>query len=107
MKKGSIKVSVLYPKANGKHFDMQYYSNDHVGMVAKLLGNSVIGAAVEKGVSGPEPGSSPEFEAVGNLYFESLESFQNSFGPNADKIMGDLPNFTNIEPIVQISEVVI
>lgn len=107
MKKGSIKVSVLYPKASGKHFDMQYYSNDHVGMVAELLGNSVIGATVEKGLSSSVPGSDPEFEAMGNLYFESMESFQNSFGPNAEKIMGDLPNFTNIQPIVQISEVVI
>jgi hypothetical protein len=36
-----------------------------------------------------------------------MDSFQNSFGPNAEKIMGDLPNFTNIEPIVQVSEVMI
>ena len=107
MKKGSLKVSVLYPKARGKHFDMNYYSNDHVGMVSKLLGKSVIGATVERGLSGSAPGSAPEFEAIGNLYFESLESFQNSFGPNAEKIMGDVPNFTNIQPIVQISEVVI
>ena len=68
MKKGSIKVSVLYPKAKGKHFDMQYYSKDHVGMVAKLLGNSVLGATVEQGLSGSAPGSAPEFEAIGNLY---------------------------------------
>ncbi|HAP68476.1 MAG TPA: EthD family reductase, partial [Flavobacteriales bacterium] len=43
----------------------------------------------------------------GNLYFENLEAFQNSFGPNAEKIMGDLPNFTNIEPVIQIAEVVV
>ena len=107
MKKGSIKVSVLYPKASGKHFDMNYYSNNHVGLVSTLLGDAVIGASVDKGLSSSVPGSDPEFEAIGNLYFESMDSFQNSFGPNADKIMGDLPNFTNIQPIVQISEVVV
>ena len=41
------------------------------------------------------------------LYFNSMEEFENSFGPNADKIMADLPNFTNIEPTIQVSEVMI
>ena len=41
------------------------------------------------------------------LNFDSMEDFQNSFDPNAEKIMDDLPNFTNIEPIIQISEVML
>jgi hypothetical protein len=36
-----------------------------------------------------------------------MESFQNSFGPNAEAIMADAPNYTNAEPTVQISEVII
>jgi uncharacterized protein (TIGR02118 family) len=107
MKKGAIKVSVLYPSGEGKHFDMDYYANKHVAMVAGLLGDSVVGATVEKGLGGAAPGDKAPYEAMGNLYFESMESFQNSFGPNAAEIMGDVPNFTNIEPQVQISEVVI
>lgn len=107
MKKSSIKVSVLYPSGDGKTFDMDYYCNKHVPMVAGLLGNAVIGATVEKGLGGGEPGSPPSYVAMGNLYFETMESFQSSFGPNAGKIMGDVPNFTNIEPAMQISEVMI
>lgn len=107
MKKGSIKVSVLYPSGEGKTFDMDYYCNKHVPMVAGLLGNSVIGASVENGLGGGAPGAPPAFMAMGNLYFETMESFQNSFGPNAEKIMGDVPNYTNIEPMLQISEVMI
>jgi len=38
------------------------------------------------------------------MYFESIEAYQNSFGPNAEKIRNDIPNYTNIQPIVQISE---
>jgi uncharacterized protein (TIGR02118 family) len=45
--------------------------------------------------------------AIGHLWFDSVASFQGAFGPNADKILGDIPNYTNIEPIVQISEVMI
>ena len=44
MKKGTIKVSVLYPDGEGKTFDMDYYCNKHVPMVAGLLGDAVIGA---------------------------------------------------------------
>lgn len=107
MKKGTIKVSVLYPSGQGKTFDMDYYCNKHVPMVAELLGGAVIGATVEEGLSGGEPGSKPTYQAMGNLYFDSLESFQSSFGPNAEKIMGDIPNYTNITPLIQISKVTI
>ena len=107
MKKGTIKVSVLYPSGEGKHFDMNYYSNNHVSLLQKLLGNAIVGATIEKGLGGAAPGDIAPYEAIGNLYFESMESFQNSFGPNAPAIMGDLPNFTDIEPIVQIAEVIL
>ncbi|MCK0136278.1 MULTISPECIES: EthD family reductase [Arenibacter] len=107
MKKGMIKVSVLYPNGAGKKFDMDYYSNQHISLVGELLGDSVKAATIEKGLGGGTPGSTATYAAMGNLYFASMDSFQNSFGPNAEKIMGDLPNFTNIEPVVQISEVII
>ena len=107
MKKGTIKVSVLYPSGEGKHFDMNYYSNNHVALLGKLLGDAIIGASVENGLGGAAPGVKAPFVAMGNLYFENMESFQNSFGPHAQTIMEDVPNYTNIEPIVQISEVIV
>ena len=107
MKKGKIKVSLLYPDGEGKTFDMDYYCNKHIPLVAKLLGDTVIGASVEKGLAGGAPGSTATYQAMGNLYFESVEAFQSSFGPNANQIMEDIPNYTNIEPVIQISEVMI
>ncbi len=107
MKKGMIKVSVLYPNGEGTKFDMDYYCNQHVSLVGSLLGDSVKAATVEKGLGGGAPGSEATYAAMGNLYFASMESFQNNFGPNAEAILSDLPNFTNIEPVVQISEVMI
>ena len=107
MKKGMIKVSVLYPNGEGNKIDLDYYCNQHVAMVGGLLGDAVKGATVEKGLGGAAPDSPATYAAIGNLYFESMESFQKSFGPNAEKIMADLPNFTNIEPVIQISEVMV
>ena len=43
--------------------------------------------------------------AIGHLYFDSVDAFQKSFGPNADEILGDLPKFTNTQPTIQISDV--
>ena len=107
MKKGMTKVSVMYPAGEGKTFDMDYYCNKHVPMVAGLLGDAVKGATVEKGLGGGAPDSPAPYAAMGNLYFASVGEFEKSFGPNTAKIMGDLPNFTNIEPTILISEVMI
>lgn len=102
-----IKVSVLYPNGGGKTFDMDYYCDQHVPMVLDTLGDAVKGATVEKGLQGGEPGSAATYQAIGNLYFETVDAFEAAFSPNASKIMGDLPNFTNIEPIIQVGQVAI
>lgn len=107
MKKGMIKVSVLYPNTEGKKFDVDYYTNKHVQLVMESLGDSLKGATIESGLSGGKPGSPAPYIIMANMYFDTLEDFQNSFGPNTDKIMGDLPNFTDIEPTLQISEVLV
>ena len=61
--------------------------------------------AVEQGLGGVAPGSPATYIAMGHLYFDSVEAFQTAFGPHSESIMGDIPNFTDIQPTVQISEV--
>ena len=100
-----IKLSVLYPDGAGKKFDIDYYCNRHIPMVREKLGAAVKGAAVEHGLSGGAPGSRPAYVAMGHLYFDSVEAFQAAFGPHAPAIMADIPNYTDIEPVIQLSEV--
>ncbi len=100
-----IKVSVFYPNEKGKKFDMDYYCNSHIPMVQKKLGAALKGGAVEQGLSGAEPGSPATYVAMGHLLFDSVEAFQRAFGPNAETIMADVPNYTDIQPVLQISEV--
>jgi len=73
MKKGIIKVSVLYPNEDGKNFNIDYYLNTHIPLVAKTLGDALIKATYDKGVAGGEPGSSAPFVAIANLFFNSME----------------------------------
>ena len=100
-----IKVSVFYPNEEGKSFDMQYYCAKHIPLVQNCLGAALKNTAVEQGLGGAEPGSEASFTAMGHLYFDSVVDFQSSFGPHAESIMGDIPNFTDIQPTIQISEV--
>lgn len=100
-----IKVSVLYPHQEGSRFDMDYYCKNHVPMAQKKLGAACKGISVEQGLGGAAPGTPPAFVAMGHLLFESVEAFQAAFGPHTAAIMGDIPNYTTIQPVIQISEV--
>jgi len=100
-----IKVSVMYPNSSEANFNIDYYCNTHLPMVEKLLGNALKGGNVDYGLAGGAPGEMVPFIAMGHLVFESVESFQETFGPHAEKIMGDIPNYTNTQPQIQISEI--
>lgn len=100
-----IKVSVLYPNEAGKSFDLDYYCAKHIPMVQEKLGATCKQIAVEAGLGGGSPGSPAAFVAMGHMYFDSVEAFQQAFGPHSAEIMGDIPNYTSIQPTVQISEV--
>ena len=103
--KGMIKVTLLYENGEGKTFDMDYYANKHMPMVAELLGDSLQYYKIDKGISGRTAEEPIPYLAIGYLYFDQLSAYQNSFGLVAEKIIGDIPNYTNIQPVVQISEV--
>jgi uncharacterized protein (TIGR02118 family) len=100
-----IKVSVLYPKTADSTFDIDYYCKQHMPMVKAKVGAALKGMAVDYGMAGGTPGSSPAYAAMGHLHFDSVEAFQAAFGPHAKEIMGDIPNYTNVQPVVLISEV--
>ncbi len=100
-----IKLSVLYPYRAGESFDLAYYCERHMPMVQQKLGGACLGASVEHGISGAGPNSEPTYVAMGHLLFESMESFLESFPTHEAEIMRDVPNYTSVTPIVQISDV--
>ena len=100
-----IKLSALYPNNEDSKFDMGYYCETHIPMVQKKLGTACKRVAVEQGLGGATPGSRATYIAMGHLYFVSIEAFQVAFGPHTEAIMGDIPNYTNVQPVIQISEV--
>ncbi len=100
-----IKVSVMYPNNEGSTFDMNYYCETHIPLVRRKLGAALRGVTVEQGIGGEEPGSPAPYLALAHLLFDSLEAFQTSFAPHAREFEDDIPNYTNAQPTIQISEV--
>ena len=104
-KKGMFKITILYPGGDGKTFDIDYYAEKHMPMVASELGEAIEFYEIDRGISGRTPDDETPYLAIGYLYVEKLAAYQEAFQAKAAKITGDIPNYTNIQPIVQISEV--
>ncbi len=98
-------MTILYPNTDGNTFDMEYYKNTHIPLLEELLGEQLKRVEIDKGIAGAMPDDPIPYVAIGYLYFDRLTDYYTSFGPHSDKIIGDIPNYTNIEPIVQISQV--
>lgn len=102
-----IRISILYPYSKNAIFNFEYYCKNHLAMVQKDLGNALKRIQVEKGLVGNTAEEPPHYVAIGHLDFESIESFQMSFAPHAAKHMADIPNYTNIQPLFQASEIIL
>jgi uncharacterized protein (TIGR02118 family) len=93
-----IKLSVSYPSGDGTTFDHDYYAATHVPLCVDTF--SPIKTEIDKGIDGPN--------AAGvHFYFESMEAMQAAFGnPKMGDVMADVANYTNITPVMQVSEIV-
>ncbi|MGC9945772.1 MAG: EthD family reductase [Bryobacteraceae bacterium] len=98
-------ISVFYAHAPGKNFDHDYYAKKHMPMVMdRLKGSGMLRYEIDRGLAGGAPGSAPPFVCIGRLYFSALEEFQQALGTHGPEIMRDIPNYTDIEFQMQISQ---
>ena len=106
VERGLIKISIMYPYAEGKTFNMEYYETKHMPMVAAFLGPNLVKYTIEKGLASGIPNQPLPFMAIGTFYVKSLSDYQAAIGPNRDAIRADFSNYTNISPVILVSEVV-
>jgi uncharacterized protein (TIGR02118 family) len=99
-----IVFSVLYPARPEGRFDQGYYRSTHIPLVQDAFAKSGLkGVDVQQGLSAGDGGAAP-FVAMAHLTFESPEALQASLtGPRAAEVFADIANFTNIEPVTQVS----
>jgi len=76
-------------------------------LVKARMGDACLYYTVDKGLSGGAPGAAPTYIAMCHIFSESLDAYQAAFGPHASEIQGDIANYTDLTPVMQISEVVV
>ncbi len=87
----------MYAAGDGVTFDFDYYKTTHMEIVRKSGG--AVRIEVDEMISGP-------YIAVGHLYFESVEALEAAANaPTAGEAWADVPNFTNAEPVMQVSQI--
>jgi len=106
VEKGIIKVSIMYPYAEGKTFNMEYYETKHMPMVAGFLGSNLVKYTIEKGLASGIPNQPMAYMAIGIFYVKSLSDYQTAIAPHRDAIRADFVNYTNVSPVILVSEVV-
>jgi uncharacterized protein (TIGR02118 family) len=102
---GMFKVAILYPNGDDKTFDMDYYEKKHMPMVAGFLGKNLKFYEIDKGITGRTPNDKAPFVAIGYFYISNVAEYNKAIGQNRDAVVSDFKNYTNIQPVVQISEI--
>jgi uncharacterized protein (TIGR02118 family) len=99
-----IRVTFLYPNKSGSRFDADYYIDVHMPLAIKRLGAALKGVSAEIGVSGAVPGQPAPNAAIATFTFDSVQAFTEAVMPHYAELQADIPNYTDIEPVVQISD---
>jgi len=102
-----IKVSVMYPNSPGVRFDHDYYRDKHMPLVKARMGDACKYYTIDTGLAGGAPGAPATYVGMCHTCADSIEAFQTGFGPHSKEILADIANYTDVAPVMQISEVVV
>src|SRR5262245_58428579 len=100
-----ILISVMYPAGAETKFDLDYYMKKHTPLVKERwtplgLKNLQVVRGTAKG-----DGSAADYQIMAFLTFGSADDFKAAGKTHGTEIFGDIPNFTNAQPTVQINEI--
>jgi uncharacterized protein (TIGR02118 family) len=98
-----ICVAVMYPNATDVKFDIDYYRDQHLTLVRDCYGPfGLSGLEMDEALSKQGKNASP-YLAIAYMLFSSIDEFMRAYKEVGKKVMGDISNFTDIEPTIQIS----
>ena len=95
-----IRLSVLYPRSDDATFDHDYYRDQHIPLCLETWGLGDSAAEIDRGLDGP-------YVAAVHFRFDSPEALGAAMSaPGTGNVLADVPNYTNIAPVMQTSEIV-
>jgi uncharacterized protein (TIGR02118 family) len=103
-----IKITVFYPLKENDWFDLKYYSQKHATLSKSIFGDSLRGLVIEEAYS-YENSDAQDFpyKVIGHLFFDHVDDFYARYLPNKDLLTDDAKNYTNVNPVIQISKVIV
>ena len=99
-----IKVTILYPKTPGSHFDFDYYLTKHMPISIARLGGAMQSITVERVLDPDPPWPPAAYHAVCSFVCESRAAFEAAFLPHMAELQDDTPNYTDSAQQVLITE---
>ncbi|KAH6603715.1 hypothetical protein Trco_008490 [Trichoderma cornu-damae] len=95
-------VTVLYKQAaEGEYFDMEYYVNSHMPLVDKLWAPFGL-KSWEVIKFGPE---APFYGGALMTWEKAGDAAKMAVAPESQPLYDDVPNFTNLKPIVMTASI--
>jgi uncharacterized protein (TIGR02118 family) len=99
-----VLVSVLYPNQPGTRFDERYYMERHIPLVRQRWeAMGLTDLRLLRGTNTPDGGTAP-YRVIALLTFASAEALQEAAAAHGGEIFGDIPNFTDVQPVAQVNE---
>ena len=84
---------------------MDYYETKLMPMVAGFLGKNLQFYEIDKGLAGRSPNDIVPFLAIGYFYVKDVAEYNRAVGQHREAVINDFKNYTNIQPVIQISEI--
>lgn len=99
-------ITVLYENVDDATFDLDYYMAKHMPLVeAKFKPFGIKSWRVLQAV-GTASGGKPRYSIIVNLEFDTADQFKAAVAAEGGPVFGDVPNFSNKEPVVVIADLV-
>lgn len=96
-----IKITISYPVKMESWFDMDYYLNKHVPLSKSVFSDVLKGITIDCMTDENHRIT----QVTGALYFKNTADFYNNFLPAQEMLTQDAIQYTDITPILQISEI--
>ena len=99
-----IRISALYPNEADTFFDSSYYRERHEPFARGML--TPLGLTEIRTTIGIAciDGSPPPFWAISEMVFATRAHFDGAMAQCGERLFADIPNYTNVTPILQVSE---
>lgn len=99
-------ITVLYENVDDATFNLDDHLAKHMPLVdEKFKPFGIKGWRVLKAVGTPF-GGKPAYSVIANLEFDTADQFRAAVAAEGGPVFGDVPNFSNKDPVVVIADLV-